>query len=109
MVLPIGDILEQKHYNVNVVKDSSNYVYDEDVAKKIRDAIDKPKATGEIIAERLDAPKNVKFYIKLVYQYPITTLFECLHLTHEAHKEGYIKTTKAQYFWGIVRRKKTYG
>ncbi len=104
-----GDILSQKRYNVNVVKDSTNYVYDENVANKIRESVDKPKALGEIIAERLGAVKNIKFYIKLVYQYPITTLFECLHLTDEAYREGHIKTTKAQYFWGIVRRKKPYG
>lgn len=109
MVTPINDILSQQHYNVNVVKDSTNYVYDENVAKKIRDAIDKPKAIGEIIADKLDAPSNVKFYIKLAYKYPIAILFECLALTSEAFKEGRIKTTRSQYFYGIVKKMRTHG
>lgn len=109
MVASVNDILSQRHHNVNVVNNNANYVYDVNVANKIREAVDKPKAIGEIIAERLSAPKNVKLYIKLAYQYPIATLFECLHLTDEAYREGLIKTTKAQYFWGIVRRKKPYG
>lgn len=102
----IGSILQSKSNNVNVVRDIPTYVYDESVAQKIRDAVDKPKAIGEILAKELDAPQNTKFYIKLAYQYLVATLFECLALTKEASNEGRIQTTCAQYFYGIVRKKK---
>ena len=92
--------------NVNVVNNICNNVYDDNVAFKIRDALDKPKAIGEILAEKLNAHSNTKFYIKLAYQIPQETLFECLALTNEADRENRIRTSKAQYFYGIVRRKK---
>ena len=104
----VATVIDTKGYNVNVDKDILNNVYDENVANKIREAVDKPKAIGQILAEKLNAPLNVRFYIKLVYQYPLKTLFECLALTDEAYREGRIKSTKAQYFWGIVKRKKRY-
>lgn len=102
---PIHTILKGKRYNVNVDKSLSNNVYDDNVARKIQDALDKPKAIGQIVAEKLEAPSNIKLYIKLAYQYPINTIFESLSLTEEAHKAGRIRTTKAQYFYGIIKRK----
>lgn len=104
----IGSLLKGRTFNVNVDKDISKYVYDENVAIKIREALDKPKAIAEDIAEKLGATHNVKLYISLVYKYPIHHLYECLALTKEAHREGRIRTSMAQYFYGIVK-KKTYG
>lgn len=101
------EILSKNNVNVNVDKDLYNNVYDENVASRIQDAVDKPKAIGEIIAEKLEAPRNLKLYIKLAYQHSQETLFECLALTNEAFREGRITTTKAQYFYGIVKRKPT--
>lgn len=93
--------------NVNVDKDNLiNNVYDDVVASRIKSAIDKPKAIGEILSEKLNAPDNIKFYIKLAYQYSEDTLFECIALTEEAAREGKIKTDRPRYFYGIVRRKK---
>lgn len=108
-MIPAKDVVLKRVSNVNVHKDNSNNVYVENVAKKIEEALDKPKAIAEILAENLNAPSNLKFYLKLVYQYPTATLFECLALTKEAEREGSIRTTKAQYFYGIVRRKKKNG
>lgn len=102
----VNHILIKRPNNVNVVNNISNNVYDDDVADKIRDAIDKPKAIAEILVEKLNAPHNLKLYIKLAYQYPTDTLFECIALTEEARRDGKIKTTPAQYFYGIVIRKK---
>lgn len=109
----IGDLLKNNETvlqrdDVNVDNNISINVYDDNVARRIREAIDKPKAIVELLAQELGAPSNRKFYIKLAYQYSIESLFECLSLTKEAHREGRIKTTRAQYFWGIVK-KKTYG
>ena len=101
----IKSILSRRN-NVNVVNNNSKNVYDDIVADKINNALDKPKAIGEILAEKLNAPNNKRLYIKLAYQYSTETLFECLALTDEAKKEGRIKTTSAQYFYGIVIRKK---
>ncbi len=101
----IKNTLGKRSYNVNVVNNLDNNV-NNDIVEKIRDAIDKPKAIGEDLAEKLNSPQNLKFYIKLAYQYPTETLYECLALTNEAQREGIIKTTSAQYFYGIVRRKK---
>ena len=106
---PIKKLFPERKYNVNVDNDLSNNVYNDNVAKKIQEALDKPKAIGQILADKLDAPQNLKFYIKLAYQYSTEVLFECLALTEEAFREGRIKTTKAQYFYGIVRRKKING
>ena len=92
--------------NVNVDNYINNNVYDEQVAKKIQDAIDKPKAIGEILTEKLNAPHNLRLYIKLSYEYSTETLFRCVALTEEAFKQGLIKTDKARYFYGIVRRQK---
>lgn len=92
--------------NVNVDSNIVNNVYDDNVAFRISETVDKPRAIGEILSEKLNAPQNIKLYIKLANQYPIETLFECLVLTEEAYGEGRIKTTKSQYFYGIVRRKK---
>lgn len=102
----INGSLIRRTYNVNVDKNIYNNVYDDNVSSKIRDAIDKPKAIGEILAEELNAPQNLKFYIKLAYLYPQETLFECLALTNEAAKENRITTDRPRYFYGIVRRKK---
>lgn len=102
---PINNIVSKRN-NVNVVKELSNNVYDDNIASKIQEALDKPKAIGEILAEKLDAPDNLKLYIKLAYQFPQTILFECLSLTDEASREGRIRTTRAQYFYGIVKRRR---
>ncbi len=104
----LNSILKRKNVgtNVNVDNNIYNNVYDENVVQRIRDAIDKPKAIGEMLAEKLNAPNNLKLYIKLAYQYSTETLFECLALTNEAQKDGRIRTTPAQYFYGIVVRKK---
>ncbi len=101
----INDVLIRRINNVNVDNNINNNVY-VDVAERIRDAIDKPKAIGEILSKELNAPQNLKFYIKLAYLYPEETLFECLALTKEAFKDGFIRTSPAQYFYGIVKRKK---
>lgn len=105
----IKNVLSNRPNNVNVVSNNYNNVYDNNVASKIEDAVDKPKAIGEIIAEKLNAPQNLKFYIKLAYLYPQETLFECLALTNEAAKENRIATDRPRYFYGIVRRKKKNG
>lgn len=106
----IGSLIKEKRVNpnVNVVNNNNIYnnVYDDNVASKIREALDKPKAIGEILADKLDTPKNLKFYIKLAYLNPPEFLFECLALTEEAAREGRIRTSKAQYFYGVVRKKK---
>lgn len=102
----IKNSIIRRTYNVNVDKDIYNNVYDVNVASKIRDAVDKPKAIGEILAEELNAPQNLKFYIKLAYLYPQETLFECLALTNEAAKENRINTDRPRYFYGVVKRKK---
>lgn len=91
--------------NVNVDKNIIKDVYDDNVASRIREAIDKPRAIGEILSEKLNAPGNIKLYIKLAHQHPIDFLFECLALTEEAGREGRIKKTKPQYFYGIVKMK----
>lgn len=103
----INNILKRKHVeNVNVDKDIYNNVNVEELVRKIKEATDKPKAIGSILAEELGAPENLRFYIKLTYIYSQETLFECVALTKEAHREGRIYSTLGQYFYGIVRRKK---
>lgn len=101
----INKILIRRN-NVNVDKYNTNNVYDVQVAKKIRDAIDKPKAIAEILAEKLNKPQNTRLYIKLAYEYSTETLFRCLALTEESFVEGRIKTDKARYFYGIVKKQK---
>lgn len=105
----LSSILKRKTLGTNVNDDKNIYnnVYDENVASKIENAVDKPRAIGEDLAEKLGAPNNLRLYIKLARQYSIATLYECLALTEEAYREGLIRTTKAQYFYGIVIRKKT--
>ena len=102
----LGNLLTNNHIpkrnNVNVDNNNTNNVYDENVAHKIQDALDKPKAIGEVLAEKLGAPGNLKFYIKLARQYPQAILFECVSLTNEAVKEGRIRKSPSQYFWGIL-------
>lgn len=102
---PISKVLQGKrYYNVNVDKEIVNNVNVEELVQQVKDAVDKPKAIGEQFARELQAPQNVKLYISLFYKHPLPTLYECLALTKEAHREGKIKTTQAQYFYGIVRR-----
>ena len=105
----VGEILKTiplTRYNVNDDEYIYNNVYDDNVASRIQEAIDKPKAIGEILAEKLNAPGNIKLYTKLAHQYSADLLFECVALTNEADKEDKIRTTRAQYFYGIVRQKK---
>lgn len=104
----INSIIKKKNVtqNVNVDNNIYNNVYDDNVAEKINETIDKPKAIAEILTEKLNAPHNLKLYIKLAYQYPVETLFKCLALTKEAEREGRIKKSAAQYFYGIVIRNK---
>ena len=102
----IKNTVINKLNNVNVDNNIYNNVYNDNVAQLIKDSVDKPKAIGKIIAEKLNAEQNLKYYIKLAYLYPQETLFECIALTEEARKEGIIRTTPAQYFYGIVKRKK---
>lgn len=106
MTTSIKDILEGKRYNVSVDKEIINNVNVEELLRQIEDAVDKPKAIGELLANELGAPGNVKFYIKLSYQYPLHTLFEALALTKEAAREGKITKDRPRYFYGIVRRQK---
>lgn len=103
----LNSILKRKTFSTNVNDDKNIYnnVYDENVASKIENAVDKPRAIGEDLAEKLGAPNNLRLYIKLARQYPISTLYECLALTNEAYEARLIRTTKAQYFYGIVIRK----
>src|SRR3989344_5908572 len=87
--------------NVNVDSNSIlNNVYDEDVARRIKEAIDKPRAIGEILSEKLSAPQNIKLYIKLAQKCSDMLLFECLAITEEAYRERRILTTKARFFYG---------
>lgn len=99
----INSFLHKRTYNVNVDKDILKDVYDDSVIQKIKEAIDKPRAIAEDLAEKLDAPHNIKCYISLAYKYPIPFLYECLALTNEASREGRIKGTRAQYFYGVVK------
>ena len=103
-------LLKRPNY-VNVVKDNNliNNVYDDNVASRIKDALDKPKAIGEELSKSLNASGNLKFYIKLAYQYHQETLFECLALTKEAQREGKIKTTPAQYFGALLKKRERNG
>ena len=101
----INGVLARRSFNVNADKDLDNNVYDENVASKIENAVDKPRAIAEDLVEKLDAPDNLRFYIKLARQYDIGVLYESLALTKEASEAGLIKTTKAQYFYGIIRKK----
>lgn len=100
----LEEIIRRRSPNVNADKDISN-VYDENVASKIENTVDRPRAIAEDIAEKLNAPDNLRFYIKLARQYPTGVLYESLALTKEAYNAGLIRTTKAQYFYGIVRQK----
>lgn len=101
----LGDNFSFLRRNVNVEDNIEivNNVYDDIVAAKIRDAVDKPRAIGEILSEALHKPENLKFYIKLAYLYSEITLFEALAITKDAYKQGKITTTQAQYFYGVLK------
>lgn len=103
----INSILKKKNVdNVNVEESIYNNVNVEALIRRIQEAIDKPKAVGEILAVELNAPQNKKFYIKLAYQYPPEILFECLALAREAEREHRIRTDIARYFYGILKKKR---
>ena len=90
--------------NVNVNNNIDN-VNVEELVRIVNEAIDKPRAIAETLADKLNAPGNIKFYIKLASQHSHGLLFECLALTKEADREGRVKTDLARYFYGILRNK----
>ena len=95
--------------NVNV-KDNNIYnVNVEELIKKVQERVDRPNAIGESFARALGAPQNLRLYVKLARDYPQDLLFECLALTKDAALRGVIKTSPAQYFWGIFRNKQKGG
>jgi hypothetical protein len=99
----VKDILANKSYNVNVDKYINNNVYvDVSDIEKINESNDKHKATGELVAEKLRRPDNIKLYIKLSYLNSPSLLLEWVAIALEAFRDG--KTTNlGGYFYGIVR------
>lgn len=99
----IKDLINSKRNNVYVDKNIKNNVY-VDVAdiERINEAADKHKAMGELLADKLGKPQNIKLYIKLSYLNEPSLLFEWAALALEAFKEGRTQNPGG-YFYGIVR------
>ncbi len=99
----IKDLINSRRNNVYVDKDIKNNVY-VDVAdiEKINEAIDKHKAVGELLAQKLGTPKNINLYIKLSYLNQSSLLFEWAAIALDASKEGRT-SNPGGYFYGIVR------
>ena len=102
----VNNILTRRINNVNVDNNINNNVNVEELVRELQGEVDKPNALAEILVKQLEAPQNKRFYLKLAREYPIETLFKCLALTKEASRDGLIRTSKAQYFYGIVKRQK---
>lgn len=99
----IKDTVDKRFQNVNVDKKSINNVYvDVEDIEKINESNDKHKALGELIAEKLSKPQNIKLYIKLSYLNSAPILLEWVAIAIDAFKSG--KTNNpGGYFYGIVR------
>lgn len=100
----VGQIVAKRN-NVYVGNNTNNNVYDEEMARRIQEAVDKPKAIAKELSEKLNAPQNKRLYIKLAYEYPAETLFRCLAITLDTARSKPIRS-KAAYFYGVVRRQK---
>lgn len=99
----INGTISRKLNNVYVDKDINNNVYfNVDDIEKINIAIDKHKAVGELLAEKLSKPQNVKFYIKLSYLNQSPFLLEWAAIALDAHKNGKASDL-GKYFYGIVK------
>ncbi len=99
----IKDLLGSRRNNVYVDRNIKDNVY-VDVAdiEKINEAADKHKAIGELLAEKLGKPQNVKLYIKLSYLNPPALLFEWAALALSGFNERKTENL-GSYFYGIVR------
>lgn len=100
----------KKRSNVN--KDISNNVnnvedeLDKLLGKIIEISGDKPESIGQTIAEKLNDVGNVNFHIKTARLNQPQILFEALALTLDAYKQGLIRTSRAKYYVGVLKRKK---
>lgn len=96
----------------NVNKDISNNVNNvEDELDKLLEKIieisgDKPESIGQTIAEKLNDVGNLNFHIKTAKLNQPQILFEALALTMDAYKQGFIRTSRAKYYVGVLKRKK---
>lgn len=103
---------EELNKRSNVNKDISNNVnnvedeFDKLLGKIIEISGDKPDSIGQTIAEKLNDVRNVNFHIKTAKLNQPQILFEALALTLDAYKQGLIRTSRAKYYVGILKRKR---
>jgi hypothetical protein len=76
---------------------------DEKLEELFKDAGMDPDGQAIYLAEKLDDTKSTGYYSLLIKNNNVTRLFDALHITIEASREGKIRSKKAVYFQGILR------
>ena len=93
---------------VNSYKNNISTVNSKTLAEKIDDLLEEEKTTPEgiakVLSEQLDDIKSESYYIILANENRQGRLFEALSITKDAYNRGIIKTNKAVYFQGILKR-----
>lgn len=96
----------KKHINVNNVnKNIFNNVKELNVNVSEDDKNEKINYCANIFATYLNDFKSLNYYRKLFREYSEGALYECLSIVKETESQGKIRTTPAQYFVGVVKRK----
>lgn len=98
----ISNVVLKRKNNVHVDNNTTNNVYVDVDIKKLNESIDKHKAIGELVAEKLGRPNNVELYIRLSYLNRFDQLLEWCALALDAFHQNRTKDVGG-YFYGIVR------
>lgn len=108
----VGDILSDKGITVNgkykslptVNSNTVNSTIWEEIENLIATRSIEPEGIAKFIAEKLNDTRSLQYYTLLVKEHNQGKLFEAMHQTVEAWKDGRIRTTKPIYFIAILRR-----
>src|SRR3989344_3973443 len=103
----IGEVLNKKHSNgltVNSKENKKELTLTEKIEAVLAEFNTKPEGIALHIAQILDDEKSKDYYLLLVLNNSISRLIEAAHLTKDVALRGKIRTKKAIYFLGILRK-----
>ncbi len=95
--------------NSNTIDSSEPVKQERTLAERIEELVEeyntKPEGVAQLLAELLKDLDSIKYYAILVKEYSAGELLAIAHYVKDMDREGKIKTKRAIYFLGILKRK----
>lgn len=89
---------------INTVNSDTVSDKEDSVGNLLLQNVYEPEAAAKELAKNLDDEDSFRYYLLLAKNNPIERLIEALSFVIEADTQGKIRTKKAIYFIGIIRR-----